>query len=158
MRIRLLTGLVVCLVAVSLGHAEEPSDTEQAIKAAAEKYLQAFADRDLEGCLAAFSKGKKTVLMGTAPGERWVGLKEIGEAHKEMFKAFEKETFERKWSLVSARARIAWTASETVITDVVNGEEKKFAINSSAVWTLRKDKWQIALMHVSNLTGPAKEE
>ena len=158
MRTRLLIGVMVCLAAVSVGYGEEPSDTEKAIAAAADSYLEAFAARDVEGCLAAFAPGKKTVLMGTGPGERWVGLKEIGMAHKEMFKAFEKETFERKWSLVSARARIAWTASETVITDVVNGEEKKFAINSSAVWTLRKDKWQIALMHVSNLTEPAKEE
>ena len=31
------------------------------------------------------------------------------------------------------RPRIAWTASETIITDVVNGEEKKFAINSTTV-------------------------
>ena len=158
MRTRLLTGLVVCLVAVSLGHAEEPSDTEKAIKVVAEKYLQAFADRDLEGCLAAFSKGKKIVLMGTAPGERWVGLKQIGEAHKEMFKASEKESFERKWSLVSARRNVAWTASETVITDIVDGKERKFAIHSSAVWVLREDKWQIALMHCSNLTGSAEEQ
>ncbi len=158
MRTRLLTGLVVCLVAVSLGHAEEPSDTEKAIKVVAEKYLQAFADRDLEGCLAAFSKGKKTVLMGTAPGERWVGLKQIGEAHKEMFKASEKESFERKWSLVSARRNVAWTASETVITDIVDGKERKFAIHSSAVWVLREDKWQIAQMHCSNLTGSAEEQ
>jgi hypothetical protein len=158
MRTRLLTGLVICFVAVSLGKAEELSDVEKAIKAAADNYLEAFANRDLEGCLAAFAKGKKTILMGTGPGERWVGAKEIGMAHKEMFKVSEKETFERKWSLVSARARIAWTASETIITNVVNGEERKFAINSSAVWVLRNDKWQIALMHVSNLTGPEKEE
>ena len=96
--------------------------------------------------------------MGTGPGERWVGLKEIGMAHKEMFKVFEKETFERTWSLVSARPRIAWAASETIITDVVKGEEKKFAINSTTVWVLRKDKWQIAQMHCSNLTGPVKED
>jgi hypothetical protein len=32
--------------------------------------------------------------MGTGPGERWVGPKEIGEAHKEMFKVSEKESFD----------------------------------------------------------------
>ena len=158
MRTCLLIVMVVCLAAVNVGYAAEPSDTEKAITAAAQEYLEAFAARDVEGCLAAFAPGKKTVLMGTGPGERWVGAKEIGMAHKEMFKVSEKETFERKWSLVSARARIAWTASETIITNVVNGEERKFAINSSAVWVLRNDKWQIALMHVSNLTGPEKEE
>lgn len=158
MRTRLLIAMMVCLGAVSVGYAEEPSDAEKAITAVAEKYLEAFAARDVEGCLAAFAPGKKTVLMGTGPGERWVGRKEIGMAHKEMFKAFEKETFERTWSLVSARPRIAWTASETIITDVVNGEEKKFAINTTTVWVLRNDKWQIALMHCSNLTGPEKEE
>jgi uncharacterized protein (TIGR02246 family) len=158
MRIRLLTGLVVCLVAVSLGHAEEPSDIEKAIKGAADEYLEAFANRDLDGCLATFAKGKKTVLMGTGPGERWVGLKEIGEAHKEMFKAFDKESFERKWSLVSARRNVAWTAGETVITDTVDGKERQFTIHTTSVWVLREDKWQIALMHCSNLTGPEGEQ
>ena len=158
MRTRLLAGLVVCFVAVSLGQAEEPSDVEKAIKAAADNYLEAFSNRDLEGCLAAFTKSKKTLLMGTGPGERWVGTKEIGEAHKEMFKVSEKESFERKWSLVAARRNVAWTASETVITDTVDGKERKFVLHTTAVWVLREDKWQIALKHCSNLTGPAREQ
>jgi uncharacterized protein (TIGR02246 family) len=149
---------MVCFVAVSLGQAEEPSDVEKAIKAAADNYLEAFSNRDLEGCLNAFTKSKKTVLMGTGPGERWVGPKEIGEAHKEMFKVSEEESFERKWSLVSARRNVAWTASETVITYMVDGEERKFLLHTTAVWVLREDKWQIAMMHCSNLTGPAAEQ
>jgi uncharacterized protein (TIGR02246 family) len=142
------------LVAISGAYAEPPSETEEAISAAAEKYLEAFAARDLDGCLATFAPGKKTVMMGTGPGERWVGLKDIRMAHEEMFKAFEKESFERQWHVVSQRGKIAWTASESLITDVVAGKEHKFTLHSSAVWVLRDDKWQIALLHYSNLTGP----
>ena len=157
MRMRLLIAMVVCLVAAGGVYAEPPSDTVEALTAAAENYHKAFAARDLEGCMAVFAPGKKTVMMGTGPGERWVGVKEISAAHKEMFKAFEKESFERKWSNVSSRGKIAWTASETLITDVVGGKEQEFTIQTSAVWVLRQDKWQIALLHYSNLTAPQGE-
>jgi ketosteroid isomerase-like protein len=150
----MLIAVVVCLIAARGAYAESPSEVEEAVTAAAQNYLKAFAARDVKGCMAAFVPGEKTVMMGTGPGERWVGLNDIGAAHKEMFKAFEKEEFKANWRVVNSRRRVAWTASEVAVTDTVGGQEKKFILHLSVVWVLRQDKWQIALMHYSNLTGP----
>jgi hypothetical protein len=154
---RLLVVIVVCLAGVGGVYAGEPSDTDVAVTAAAHKYLEAFAVRDVKGCVAAFVPGKKAVMMGTGPGERWIGSKEIAEAHTEMLKAFEKEEFEAKWRSVNSAGKVAWTASEVKVTDIVEGKKNEFVIHLSVVWVLRKDKWLIALMHYSNLTGPESE-
>jgi uncharacterized protein (TIGR02246 family) len=156
MLVRWFTAAAVCLLATAGICAEPTAQTEDPVTAAAHDYLRAFAARDLEGCLAAFLPGKDTVMMGTGPGERWVGLKEISEAHKEMFKGFEKETFEPKWRVVTQQKKVAWVASEVSVKDTVDGREKEFTIHISTVWVLRKDRWQVALMHYSNLTGPEK--
>lgn len=160
MALRCYIAAAVCLVATAGVWAgpviESVVEKEDPVTAAAHGYLRAFAARDLEACLAAFVPGKDTVMLGTGPGERWVGLDEIRAAHKEMFKAFEKESFEPTWRVVTQKGKVAWVASEVRVTDTVAGHEKEFTMHISSVWVLRKDRWQVVLLHYSNLTGPEK--
>ena len=122
--------------------------------AAVDAYNKAIARKDLEACMAAYAPGPDVVLLGTGPGERWQGPDEIREAHVNFFSTFDKEVSEPTWRLARGSGDVAWVASMAHVTDFFKGEKNEFSLNISTVLVKKEGKWQIALCHFSNLTGP----
>jgi uncharacterized protein (TIGR02246 family) len=155
---RLGIGAVVVVAVAAILVAQQtprpaPSEATRAeLQAVVEAYSKALAQKDLEGCMAAYG-GADAVMLGTGPGERWLGDEEIRTAHREFFKTFDTETSKATWKVGFVNGDVAWGARMSMVTDYLKNVKKEFALNMSFVLEKRDGKWKIVLLHFSNLTG-----
>jgi uncharacterized protein (TIGR02246 family) len=176
-RERHLTVVAIVVVLVAAGYLLGPQVTGQegsAMKGSAakgdhdpvhEEIMQllharekAFDTQDLDALMATYVPDDKTAVMGTGPGELWVGLDEIRTAHAEMFKAFDKEARKVNWFQAQVSGDVAWAMATMDVTNTIGDEEFTFALNMSTVFKKHKGKWLVSALHGSNLTGPQPEE
>ena len=117
----------------------------------------AMNQHNLDGILALFAPGPKTVVMGTGPGERYQGREEIKTAYTEFFKDFDKGTLEHEcyWKEGGGSANLRWGAAMCKFTDSKAGKKREYGLNVSVALEKEGDKWQFVMMHYSNLTGEA---
>jgi uncharacterized protein (TIGR02246 family) len=130
------------------------SKDEAEVHAALEAYGKAISSKDLEACMALFDPDPKTVMLGTGPGERWLGLDEIREAHARFFDSFDSEKSQATWRLMQIQGDVAWGASMREVVNYYKNEKNEFFLNISAVVVKRDGKWRVSMFHFSNLTGP----
>lgn len=152
-------GLIVCLalplVLGTSNYAKESLPPEEAeVRAAMEAYGKAIASKDLDACMALFDPNPETVMMGTGPGERWLGVDEIREAHANFFASFDSESSRTTWSQVQIQGNVAWGASMREVVNYHKNRKNEFFLNISAVLVKRDGKWRVSMFHFSNLTGP----
>lgn len=131
---------------------------QKEIVAAFQAYTEAVAHKDIDRAMAAFAPGQDTMVLGTGKGETWGGPEEIREAHLHFFKAYEKETAEPVWRHIKVSGDSAWYAGMSRFVDESQGKKNEFFMNISAVLQKLDGKWQIVLLHVSNPTGPEKQD
>jgi hypothetical protein len=103
--------------------------------------------------MSMFVDDPKTVMLGTGPGERWLGLEAIREAHLRFFDSFDSEESKATWRIAQIDGNVAWGASMRVVTDYYKNIKREFYLNISAVLVKKDGKWQISMFHFSNLTG-----
>ena len=103
-RIMVALVFVVSFAGISLA-AETDVDTDKELMEFVQKYRQAFEQKDIDGVMAMYAKD--AVLMGTGPGERFVGAEEIRNAHVELFKTFDKEESTLTWHKTGRHLRLA---------------------------------------------------
>jgi uncharacterized protein (TIGR02246 family) len=152
------SALVLLAPCLALGfwrivHAESP-DEAAAVTKTIQTYQQAVAARDLDSIMSVWSTDPKIVMMGTGPGERWVGPADIKAAHRMILESFRKETYRPKWRSVSVMSDVAWAAGESVITDRRGGKPVPYWLNWTAVLEKQNGNWRMRQFHYSNLTGP----
>lgn len=137
--------------------ASNPEDLE-GVKAVLKQHDKAFSTQDLEGILSTYQQGPYTVLMGTGPGEMWVGPEEIGDAYKHFFTDFDKGAQAFRYDYVNGRTHgdVAWLSAMGEVTGRKGDKQMKFAINISSVLVKDQGNWKFCLLHFSNLTGPEK--
>lgn len=161
---RMRIGVVLaaaCLVGLGLrlaARAEDrpaPAPDETAVRAVLQDHDRAFGQQNLQGVMELYAKGRP-VLMGTGPGERYVGQEEIAGAYREFFKDFDKGAckIETTWSQAEVKGGVAWVAAMCYCTYFLKNEKREFGLNISVVLVHEEGKWRIAMMHYSNLTGP----
>lgn len=116
---------------------------------------EALNRHNLEGVLALFAPGQKTVVLGTGPGERYQGAEEIRSAYKEIFRDFDAGTLSHScyWKEGGAKGDLAWGAAMCKFNDAVGAKQREYEMNVSAVAERRGGKWQFVMLHFSNLTG-----
>ena len=158
----LLGTLVAALVAVSIGVAQTapkatPTDAtagpQVEVQAAIAAYARAISEKDMDACLAAYAPGPNSLMLGTGPGERWVGPEEIRTAHEEFFKDFDTETSKPTWRMVQVSGDVAWIAGMSEVVDYDKNVKNEFFLNVSGVLQKIDGKWRIVQFHFSNLTG-----
>lgn len=83
-------GLLLALLCVTapLGLAQGGGGVAELLS----KHDEALKQHDLNGIMALFAPGPKTVVLGTGPGEKYQGAQKIREAYGEIFKDFDKGT------------------------------------------------------------------
>lgn len=130
---------------------EEIIEAREALKA----HDEAFNNHDLEGVLATFADKEGVILMGTGPGEYWVGKQEIAEAYKQMFKGFDKgsQKFDYKFRYGGISSEMAYLTTAGLVTLTDQGEEHEFVLNTSLVAEKIDGAWKLVSLHYSNLTG-----
>ena len=151
------TVLGALAVAVPRLASAAPADgKDPAIAELVAAHNKAFTAHDLPGVLACFTP--KATLMGTAPGELWVGQEELSTAYKHMFADFDagQQQFENLWREARVVGEVAWFMAVTKVTMSAKGKKREFGMNLSIVCERSADKWLINTMHFSNLVSAAK--
>jgi len=146
-------------LAMSLGSgavlAEVDQATIDAVKQLWEQQQKAFDAHDLDGVLATFVDTDEIILMGTGPGEHWVGRDEVRDAFSHFIKQFDAHTMDTKCTdgVGSAQGDVAWFTAVCSFTDSKDGTPRSFVANLSAVVVNQDDRWRFHTMHYSQLTG-----
>ena len=128
------------------------SDLDQ-IRALLKAHDEAFANQDLNGVLACFIE--KAAIMGSGPGEIWSGPDEIKAAYQHFFEGFDKgeQKFEYQFRIGGGTSDMGWLMASGNVTGKKDGKDFAFPLNISITVAKKEDKWLIAAMHFSTLTG-----
>jgi ketosteroid isomerase-like protein len=128
------------------------------IRALLDAHDAAFANHDLDGVMACMSP--KAAIMGCGPGEIWSGPDEIKAAHQQLFEAFDygEQNFEYEFDIGEVSVDKGWMMTSGNVTGKKDGKEFTFPINISLSVTKDGEKWLIAAMHFSTLTGETQNE
>jgi uncharacterized protein (TIGR02246 family) len=123
------------------------------------KHDEALNKHDLDGVVALFAPGNKTVVLGTGPGERFEGRDGIREAYTEIFKDFDKGSVKHNcyWKQGAGTAQLVWGAAQCKLSDSKAGKPREYELNISGVLQKQAGKWYFALLHYSNLTGSSTQ-
>ncbi len=158
-------NLIVCLsligiacLAVAPASAQTPgSNPVTEIIELLDKHDQAVNEKDMDALLALYAPEDTTVLMGTGPGEKWVGKEEIRDAYKHFFQDFDKGSHTRDcfWKTGASKGDVAWLSAICRMSDSIKGKKREYGLNVSAVLERQNGAWLIRSMHFSNLTGGA---
>ena len=97
----------------------------------------------------------KATIMGCGPGEIWSGPDEIKAAHQQLFEGFDsgEQNFEYEFNIGEVSADKGWMMTSGNVTGKKDGKEFAFPLNISLTVAKNDEKWLIAAMHFSTLTG-----
>jgi len=158
-RTAILGGLVAASTAVALGATASAADAKaespelDAVRALLKAHDEAMTNHDLKGVMATLTE--KASIMGTGPGEMWVGPAEIKDAYEHFFQGFDKgqQEFEYKFKHGGLSADMGWLMASGNIKAKKDGKAVEFPINVSLTVTKAGGEWKIASMHFSTLTS-----
>jgi len=165
--VALLAGAFLIFAAAPKKNVQEGVDeeTRKGVRALLDKHDAAMTGHDLQAVMDAYVQGPQTVVMGTGPGEMWVGPEEIRDAYTHFFEDYEKGGQNFQYSTVTAGTRggVAWVSAMGNVVLVKGGQKREVPMNVSAVMVrIKKDgEWRIQQMHFSTLVGavePAKAQ
>jgi ketosteroid isomerase-like protein len=150
----LMFALLLCFALVSPCLAKQGDSKLMAeVKTLMEQHDKAFNAQDLKGVMTLYSSDPSIVLMGTGPGEAYVGEEGIAGAYNQFFSRVKADTlsFKYDWIAAGSKGNIAWFAVTITISGTVNNEQKERTFNVSGTLLKEKGKWQILSMHLSRL-------
>jgi len=151
-------------ITAGVGRAETDQAINEEVKAAVKALWQdqhkAFDAHDVDGVLATYADGDDVMLMGTGPGEHWVGKAEIKDAYAHFMEGFDANTMEVQCGegAGSGRGDVIWLTAVCQFTDKQNDQPRQFVTNLSAVLLKEGDDWRFHTMHFSHLTGGEAEQ
>src|SRR6516162_7211200 len=152
-----ITAVVAVVATASAASSQEANPDLDQIRALLKAHDQAFTNQDLNGVMACFTE--KASIMGTGPGEIWSGPDEIKVAYEHFFEGFDKgeQKFEYQFRIGGVTPEMGWLMASGNVTGKKEGKEFAFPLNISITVAKKGDKWLIAAMHFSTLTGAAKQ-
>jgi ketosteroid isomerase-like protein len=154
LRYGVLVLLLCCCAPLCLAQTQQSAQQAE-IADMLKKHDDAMNRHDLDGVMALYSSDPKTVMLGTGPGERFLGEAEIRSAYTEMFKDFDKGTLKHEcyWKDGRGSSDVVWGAFMCKFSDSKGGKNREYELNVSAVAEKEAGKWQFVMIHYSNLVG-----
>ena len=150
-----LLTLAVLVLALGLSQAgQTDTKAEAGIKKLMENYREAVGKQDLAGVMKFYADGPDTVVMGTGPGELYVGKKSIENAYRAFFSNFQTEKSKITWIKSGVNGNAAWILGSSLVTQTQKKGNNEFEMNWSAVLEKKGGEWKIVALHFSHLTGP----
>jgi len=148
----LLSGMI--LGPVWAQQATESKEMD-AVKQAMQKHDEALNKQDLAALMDTYAANANIVLMGTGPGEIWVGKQNIEETYKHFFKDFKAGSLKHEcpWSLSDQKDDVAWLAVSCQMQDIGKKGKRSYVLNLSAMLIKEQAGWKFQMMHFSNLTA-----
>lgn len=148
-----LTAVFLCSnwVAAQETRSEEITAIDQMLRS----HDQALKNHDLEAVLATFTSDAEPIVLGTGPGERWVGRNELADAYQHFFSDFDTGAMNTDctWHQGGIRGDLAWLLAMCQVTDYLKNVERNYALNISAILEKENAGWRFRALHFSNLTG-----
>ena len=140
----------------SKGATKSEDKTVAEVKEMIQRHDKALSQQDLEVVLATYAPTGEIVLMGTGPGEIWVGKEQIQSAYEHFFADFDKGTFvsDCGWKSGDVQDDMGWIMAVCKCTDSKDGKTREYGLNVSGTLQKIDGKWYFRAMHFSNLTGP----
>ena len=119
------------------------------------KYHAALQNQDLDAVVKTYAPGPDTVLLGTGPGERWLGQLAIQDAYQHFFADYDPGTMQINCgSQASGVAEnLAWLLVACDYSDSQKAQKRQYGVNVSAVAEKQDGVWRFRAFHFSNLTG-----
>ena len=155
------TGLAAIAAVATLDSSAQAQDKAdnpalEPIRALLKAHDDAMTNHDLKGVMATLSE--KASIMGTGPGEMWVGPEEIKDAYEHFFQGYDKgqQEFEYKFKHGGLGSDMGWLMASGNIKAKKDGKAILFPLNVSLTVAKAGGQWKIASMHFSTLTGPDK--
>jgi ketosteroid isomerase-like protein len=141
--------------------AEDPKEANpevEKIRALLKAHDEAMTNHDLTGVMACLTG--KAAIMGTGPGEIWVGPEEIKVAYEHFFEGFDKgdQKFEYQFKIGGVTADMGWLMASGNVIAKKDGKDVTFPLNLSLTVARNAGDWRIAAMHFSTLTGGPEAE
>lgn len=155
---RLAAIIGICLLSfVAVPAQKQANGNLVQLVALLQQHDDALNQHDLDALMNVFAPSANTVVLGTGPGERWLGKDEIRAAYAEIFKDFDKGTSTRdcNWKTGEVVGATAWMASMCKFSDSKGGQKREYELNVSGVLRKIGGKWYFQSLHYSNLTGNA---
>jgi uncharacterized protein (TIGR02246 family) len=155
MALALATG-----VTAGAAQAEVDQAIKEAVRALWQDQHQAFDAHNVDGVLATYADSDDIMLMGTGPGEHWVGKEDIKDAYAHFMENFDAHTMEVKCGegAGSARGDVVWLTAVCHFADKQKDQTRQYVTNLSAVVLKQGDAWRFHTMHFSHLTGGDEDE
>jgi len=153
------SAVTALALAISVGAGTALAEVEQAtidsVKSLWEEQHKALDAHDIDGVLATYVDSDDVMLMGTGPGEQWVGKAEITDAYKHFMEGFDAHTMEVKCGdgVGTTRGDVAWFTGVCSFTDKKADQSRNFVANISAVVVKDGNAWRFHTMHFSQLIG-----
>ena len=149
-------SLSALAMAAQSGRAEEaaePNPEVAKIRALLTAHDKAMTNHDLGGVMKCLTEN--AAIMGTGPGEFWVGPEEIKIAYEHFFETFDKgaQVFEYQFRIGGVGTDMGWLMASGNVTAKKDGKEFTFPLNISLTVAKKSEEWRIAAMHFSTLTG-----
>ena len=152
----LATAVVgVSFSAALSSHAKDGADHPELekVRALLKAHDDAMTNHDLPGVLATLADD--AVVMGSGPGDLWVGQKDLKMAYEHFFMVYDKgeqefEYLSRKGGLSS---EMGWLVAAGNVTGKLKGKEFAYPLNVSLTVEKKSGDWKMAAMHFSTLTG-----
>ena len=96
------------------------------IRALLRAHDEAFTNHDLNGIMACLTE--KTAIMGTGPGETWLGPDEIKVAYEHFFENFDKgeQKFEYQFKIGGVTSEMGWLMTAGNVNGKKDGKELGF--------------------------------
>ncbi len=145
--------LALCVAAGSAQAAEVDPATVEAIREVWQSQHKALDAHDADGVMATFVDSDDIMLMGTGPGEHYIGKNEIKDAYTHFMEDFDARTLQSKCGegSGSAEGNVVWFTAVCDFSDQKKGAEREYTLNLSAVAVKRNDAWRFHTMHFSHL-------
>ncbi len=153
-----LLTLVVLLLALGVSQAgQTDAKAEAGIKKLMDSYRAAVGKQDLAGVMKSYADGPDTVVMGSGPGELYVGKESIENAYRAFFSNYKTEKSKITWMKSGVNGNAAWVLGTSLITQTQQKGTNEFEMNWSVVMVKKGGEWKIVALHFSHLTGPAEQ-
>jgi uncharacterized protein (TIGR02246 family) len=135
--------------------AQTGQPTIDAIRDLWSSQYKALDAHDVDAVLATYADSDDIMLMGTGPGEHWVGKDEVKDAYTHFMEQFDPNTMQADCGegASSSQGGVLWLTAVCSFSDQQGETAREFVANLSAVAVKQDDGWRFHTMHFSHLTG-----
>jgi uncharacterized protein (TIGR02246 family) len=148
-----LSALAMATHSARAEEAAEANPEVAKIRALLKAHDDAMTSHDFSGVMKCLTDN--AAIMGTGPGEFWVGPEEIKIAYEHFFETFDKgaQDFEYQFRIGGVGTDMGWLMASGNVVAKKDGKDFTFPLNISLTVAKKSDEWRIAAMHFSTLTG-----